>query len=159
MATTPVIATITRPRPSAAKAPASRAPSGRLRMADMVENSWRRCGCDRHRRREDAPHPRFDVVARLFGVADDGERVAVGDRVALANRQLGDDAGLVRGDLVLHLHRLDDRDDVAFGHLLAGLHRDLPDAALHRRGERVAAARAAARAAVLALRSLRLGHG
>ena len=31
--------------------------------------------------------------------------------VALGDRQLGDDAGLVRGDLVLHLHRLDDRDE------------------------------------------------
>src|SRR4051794_32394101 len=80
----------------------------------------------------------------LLGVADDSERVAVGDRVALGDRQLGDDPCLVGRDLVLHLHRLDDRDDVALGHLLAGLHRYLPDAALHRRSERVAVGRAAA---------------
>src|SRR3712207_9409878 len=42
--------------------------------------------------------------------------------------------------LVLHLHRLDDRDDLAFLDLLTGLDEDLPDVALQRRLERVAAA-------------------
>src|SRR5215212_1661646 len=44
---------------------------------------------------------------------DRRDRVAGGDRRALADRQLGDDARLVGGDLVLHLHRLDDAEQLA----------------------------------------------
>src|SRR5919201_5062347 len=42
--------------------------------------------------------------------ADHRQRVARGHGVALGDRQLGDLARLVGGDLVLHLHRLDDPD-------------------------------------------------
>ena len=66
------------------------------------------------------------------------------DRVALGDRQLGDLARLVGGDLVLHLHRLDDADQRALLDVGALLDEHLEDVALHRRGERVAAAAAAA---------------
>ena len=58
-------------------------------------------------------------LTRCSCVADHREDVAAAHRVALGDRQLGDHARLVRGDLVLHLHRLDDRDDLALLDLLA----------------------------------------
>src|SRR3954454_21349385 len=82
---------------------------------------------------------------------DDGERVAAGHGRSLGDRQLGDGARLVGGDLVLHLHRLDDADQRALLDLGARLDEHLEDVALQRRGERVAAARApAARGPALA---------
>src|SRR5690606_23037541 len=47
-------------------------------------------------------------------------------------------AALVRGDRVLHLHRLEDDDEIARGDRVAVRHRDLDDRALHGRGDRVA---------------------
>ena len=52
-------------------------------------------------------------VYSAYARADHRERVAGGDRGALGDRQLGDRARLVGGDLVLHLHRLDDADELA----------------------------------------------
>src|SRR3954469_4277558 len=77
-------------------------------------------------------------------VFDDREGRAGGDRLALLDRQLGDDARLVGGDLVLHLHRLDDRDELALLDLLTLLDEDLPHVALQRRRELVAATAATA---------------
>src|SRR3954454_19828038 len=87
----------------------------------------------------------------LVGVFDHGEGRAGGYRLALLDGQLGDDARLVGGDLVLHLHRLDDRDELALLDLLALLDEHLPDVALQRGGELVAAA---GRSAGLALGAL-----
>ena len=70
---------------------------------------------------------------------------------ALLDRQLGDLAGLVGGDLVLHLHRLDDADERALLDVGALLDQHLEDVALQRRGERVAASAAAAAGLALAL--------
>ena len=52
--------------------------------------------------------------------------------------RLGDRAVLVRGDGVLHLHRLEHDDQVARGDRVAVAHRDLDDRALHRCRHRVA---------------------
>ena len=46
----------------------------------------------------------------------------------------------MRGDLVLHLHRLDDRDQHPLGHHRSRLDRDLQHRALHRAAQRIAAA-------------------
>src|SRR3954451_22946899 len=89
---------------------------------------------------------------------DHRERVAALDRVAFGDRQLGDLARLVRGDLVLHLHRLDDRDQRALLDLVALADEHLEDVPLQRRGERVAAA-GAARGLALALLRRGLGDG
>ena len=57
------------------------------------------------------------------------------------DRELLDRARLVGGDLVLHLHRLDDADQRALLDGGSGLDGDLQHRALQRRGERVAARR------------------
>ena len=46
--------------------------------------------------------------------------------------EAGDGAGLVGLEGLLHLHGLEDHDDVALGDLLALLDGDLDDGALHR---------------------------
>ena len=66
------------------------------------------------------------------------------------------DARLVGGDLVLHLHRLDDADELALLDRLPLLDEHLPHVALERGDERVAARAAAARAPD---RSARRGRG
>src|SRR3981081_52883 len=57
-----------------------------------------------------APTTATFMAAWLALGLDDRERVAGGDRGADRDRQIGHRARLVGGDLVLHLHRLDDRD-------------------------------------------------
>src|SRR4051812_17230073 len=57
---------------------------------------------------------------------------AGGDRLALLDGELRDLAGLVGGDLVLHLHRLDDADQLALLNLLTLLDEDLPHVPLQR---------------------------
>src|SRR3954464_821493 len=87
------------------------------------------------------------MSATLFGRCvrrDDRERVAGGDGVALLDAQLADRPRLVGGDLVLHLPRLDDEEQLALLDLRALLDEDLPHVALHRRGERVTATAATA---------------
>src|SRR6266487_4543447 len=76
---------------------------------------------------------------------DERDRRAGGDGVALLDRELFDHARLVGSDLVLHLHRLDDADDLALLDGLALLDEDLPHVALQGRDELVGAARAARR--------------
>ena len=66
----------------------------------------------------------------------------------------GDRARLVRVERLLHLHRLEDDDEVAGLDDVALLDGDLDDRALHRRGERVAGRRGAG---LLAGRALRRG--
>src|SRR5690606_9354022 len=75
------------------------------------------------------------AAASVLDLADDG---ALGDRAALRGGQARDRAALVRGDRVLHLHRLEDDDEIARGDRVAVRHRDLDDRALHGRGDRVA---------------------
>src|SRR3954451_13841017 len=84
------------------------------------------------------------------GAPDERDRRARRDRLALADRQALDHARLVGGDLVLHLHRLDDADDLTLLDALALLHEDLPEVALKRRDELVAQPRGAGGAAALA---------
>ena len=79
---------------------------------------------------------------RLLQLGEDG---ALGDGGAGFDREAGDDAGLVRVDGVLHLHRLEHDDQVPGGHCLAFLHGDLHHRALHRGGDGVTGGGAAAR--------------
>src|SRR6185312_455315 len=65
---------------------------------------------------------------------DLGEHRALSDGGAGLDRKSGDDTVLVRGDRVLHLHRLEHHHQVAHGNLLAFLDGDLDDGALHRGG-------------------------
>src|SRR3954447_26781091 len=75
---------------------------------------------------------------------DDGDAGAGGDRLALLDGELGHLAGLVGRDLVLHLHGLDDADQLALLDLLPLLDEHLPHVALQRGGELVASAAGAA---------------
>src|SRR5699024_9104064 len=68
-----------------------------------------------------------------------------------------DDAGAVRGDRLLHLHRLEDDQQVTVGHGLTLLGDHLDDGALHRCGDAVAAARGLPGRTVLPLAAL--SHG
>ncbi len=88
------------------------------------------------------------------GLLDDGDRVAGGDRAALGNRQLLHLAASVRGDLVLHLHRLDDRDERALLDLGALRDGDAQDRPLKRRDELLRTGAAGARGPLAALRGL-----
>src|SRR3954465_8906792 len=63
---------------------------------------------------------------------------AVGDGHTDLGLQPGDRAGLVRLERLLHLHRLEDDDDVALRALRALLDGDLDDRSLHRAGHGVA---------------------
>ena len=66
------------------------------------------------------------MALRLF---EDDEDVALGDRLALLDTDLGDLAGVLGLDRHLHLHRLEDDDGVALVDLVADLDLDLPDGA------------------------------
>ena len=83
----------------------------------------------------DIAQERPETIPSIFwqrSLLDDGDRVAGADRGALGDAQLLDLAGAVRGDLVLHLHRLDHADHGARVHLLPLLHRHSEDGALKR---------------------------
>src|SRR5439155_16174384 len=98
---------------------------------------------------------REDRPARARGrrLLDDGDRVARVDSPALGHVQLLDLAGGRRGDLVLHLHRLDHADQGALVDLGALLHGHLEHGALKRRDQRPRSAAPAA-AALAALGGL-----
>src|ERR1700737_4142434 len=89
------------------------------------------------RRQTAAPIPsRVTWVRReLFDLGEDG---ALGDRRPGLDGEPGDGAVLVGGDRVLHLHRLEDHDQIAGADLLALFDRNLDNSALHRRGDSVA---------------------
>src|SRR3954454_10892536 len=106
----------------------------------------------------------------MSSVRYEGEGRSVGngaDRCAGLHRtadrcgEVRDRAGLVRVDRLLHLHRLQDDDQVALGDLLTVLYRDLDDRALHRYGDRLAGRRRAttALAAVRGRLARRRGAG
>src|SRR3954470_19695801 len=59
--------------------------------------------------------------------AEDNERVAFRDRLALLARDLRDRAVVLGLDRHLHLHRLEDDECVALHHVVADLALDLPD--------------------------------
>src|SRR5690242_9029177 len=87
----------------------------------------------------------------LGGVGDRGDDLAAGDTHPDLGLEAGDRARLVGVDRLLHLHGLEDDDQVALGHGGAVLDRDLDDRALHRGGEGVTGrARTAAATAALA---------
>src|SRR3954468_13615583 len=94
-------------------------------------------------------------IALGGGRLDDGDRGAPPERGAPPDGERLDHAGLVGGDLVLHLHRLDDADELALLDGLALLDEHLPHVALQRRDELVGAT---APAAALALAATRLGR-
>src|SRR5215216_6576981 len=75
----------------------------------------------------------------LLGRLDHRERRANRHRRPFGDQQLGDHARLVGGDLVLHLHGLDDAHERALLDGRALLDEHLEDVALERRGERVTA--------------------
>src|SRR5258705_9905360 len=66
------------------------------------------------------------IRLRLF---EDDQHVALGDRLALLDADLGDLARVLGLDRHLHLHRLEDDDRVALVDLVADLDLDLPDRA------------------------------
>ena len=113
----------------------------RARGADAPDDPGRRTGAQRRpggeRRGELGPAllGRGVMTAIVSPVAT-ARRPAIGSSVIVP--------GLVRGDLVLHLHRLDDADDRALLDGGARLDRDPQHVALDRRRERVAAVAAAA---------------
>src|SRR4051812_48876641 len=88
----------------------------------------------------------------LFDVRD---LVAGVDGAAFAHFELLDGAGDRGGDLVLHLHRLDDADESALLDGRSLLDRDLQDRALERRDQVTGDATGAARLALAALRGRR----
>src|SRR3954465_7995720 len=65
-----------------------------------------------------------DASSRLLKLH---QRVALGDRLPLLDQDRLDGPLILRLDGHLHLHRLEDRDGVALGDLLADLALDLPD--------------------------------
>ena len=75
---------------------------------------------------------------------DDDDDVARAHRLAGRHLDLGDGAGLVGGDVVLHLHRLEHAHRLTGLDGLADLHEHLHDGALHGHGDLAAAGRAAA---------------
>src|SRR4051812_14584761 len=80
---------------------------------------------------------------------DDADHLSRVHGLARGDREVGDDPVAVRGDLVLHLHRLDDADDLARFDLVPVGDLDCEHRPLHRAGDGVA--RVAAMLAVLAL--------
>src|SRR4051795_4062615 len=115
--------------------------------------AWRRDSSSRAPAEIDGICSQSMASLRRSLTGDHRQRVAALDRVALGDLECGDRARLVRGDLVLHLHRLDDADQGALLDFGARLDQNLEDVALHRGGERVAAAAARAGAPAPALRS------
>src|SRR5829696_146024 len=101
---------------------------------------------------------------RLIGMPrDDADRLAGVDGLPRGDGQLGHDAVAVRGDLVLHLHRLDDADDLTRLDLVSVLDVDGEDGALHRARDGVAGSSAMMPVAALLpasheLLELRLGN-
>src|SRR4051794_12062629 len=96
------------------------------------------------------PLPRMRAAASIDcllggGGLDDRDGRARLDRLALLDGERLDHARLVGGDLVLHLHRLDDADELTLLDGLPLLDEHLPHVALQRRDQlvRAAAARAA----------------
>ena len=69
---------------------------------------------------------------RLVTGLDDADDVAERDLLPGRDVQLGDDAVAMRDELVLHLHRLDDADELARPHLAADLDGDREHGPLHR---------------------------
>ena len=78
----------------------------------------------------------FDRTTESSASVDDGDDVAAADGVAGGDLDLLDRAGLLGGDLVLHLHRLEHDDGLTDLDLLADLDEHLDDRALHRHGRR-----------------------
>src|SRR6266567_1470492 len=71
-------------------------------------------------------------------VRDAADGLAGRDGLAYADAQFGDGAALVRGQRLLHLHRLEHHDGLALVHALTFGGNDLDDGALHRAGEHAA---------------------
>src|SRR5712691_2194492 len=80
--------------------------------------------------------PSTRAILSLSQLADDR---AGGDRLADLDGKLADDAVLVRGERLLHLHRLEHDHRLACRDALALGRDDLDDRALHRADQRVAA--------------------
>src|SRR5512146_805109 len=78
------------------------------------------------RRMRSAISPRLAMTTfSSIALLDHEQRLAELDRLAVAREDRGDPAGLVRLDLVHHLHGLDDAEHVAGLHFLAHLHEGL----------------------------------
>ena len=95
----------------------------------------RRSSSGSRRRRTSSSTSSYSAASLLMTAIVAPEAIGV----ALLDGELGDRARLVGGDLVLHLHRLDDADELALLDGLALLDDDLPHVALQRRGELVGA--------------------
>src|SRR5207248_3909108 len=77
-----------------------------------------------------------------LGGADHADRLAARDGLAGRDRQLRHDACAMRVDLVLHLHRLDDAEELPRLDFVAVRDVDREDRALHRARHRVTPGRA-----------------
>src|SRR4051812_4749418 len=142
------------PWPSSARAEPTRLTAATIAASRTTTPTLRLMGTPSSRTGHPYRRPAAEQPSRGLLGADDRDRRAGGDRLALLDGELGDDAGLVGGDLVLHLHRLDDADELAFLDRLARLDEDLPHVALERSDERIAAGRPAAAARAPAARAL-----
>ena len=85
------------------------------------------------------------AAGRRIALLDDDDDVARADRLAGGDLDLGDGAGLVGGDVVLHLHRLEHAHGLTGLDRLTDLHEHLHDGALHRDGDPAATGGTAAR--------------
>src|SRR3954452_16571105 len=132
------------PWPSSARAEPTRLTAATIAASRTTTPTLRLMGTPSSRTGHPYRRPAAEQPSRGLLGADDRDRRAGGDRLALLDGELGDDAGLVGGDLVLHLHRLDDADELAFLDRLARLDEDLPHVALEGSDERIAAGRPAA---------------
>ena len=71
-----------------------------------------------------------------LGLLDEGERMALEDRVALGDRDLPHDPAGMRADDVFHLHRFHHEELLALANQFALAHVDGDDRSLHRRRDR-----------------------
>src|SRR6478672_11205386 len=79
---------------------------------------------------------RTPLLPASTSVLDLTEHGALRDGAARLGGEAGDRAGFVGGDRVLHLHRLEDDDEVTRRDRVAVADRHLDDRALHGRGDR-----------------------
>ncbi len=75
----------------------------------------------------------FHGAAFHVHLVDEYDRVALADNIARRHGNSADDAAAVRRDVVLKLHRLDDRDQLTDPHLVTNNDLDVDNGALNRR--------------------------
>src|ERR1700722_4909589 len=113
------------------------AAKARLSEDERVTGSAR-CPAPRRQTRRTYPLLLGSVTRVRSESLDLGEDGALGDRRPGLDGEPGDGAVLVGGDRVLHLHSLENHEQIAGAGLLAIFDRNLDDGAVHRGGDSVA---------------------